>query len=62
MLYDLLFDYKFLKDRNVSFISLFPKPGPMTSTQLMFKKYVVDSVNALVKLFFRCEDSVTPYH
>lgn len=54
MLYDLLFDYKFLKDRNVSFISLFPKPGPMTSTKLMFKKYFVDSVNALVKLFFRC--------
>ena len=35
MLYNLLFDYKFLKDRNVSLVSLLPKPGPVTSTQLM---------------------------
>lgn len=46
MLYNLLFHYKFLKDRNVSIVSLLPKPGPMTSTQLMVMKHFVDSVNA----------------
>lgn len=47
----MLFDYEFLKDSNGSFIS--PKPGPKTSTQLMFKKYFIDSMNALVEIFFR---------
>lgn len=46
MLYNLLFLYKFLKDRNVSIVSLLPKPGPMTSTQRMVMKHFVDSVNA----------------
>ena len=58
MLYNLLFDYKFLKDRNVSFVSLLPKPGPVTGTQLMVMKHFVDWVNALVKLFFRCSQTV----
>ena len=46
MLYNLLFHYKFLKDRNVSIVSLLPKPSPMTSTQRMVMKHFVDSVNA----------------
>lgn len=62
MLYNLLFHYKFLKDRNVSIVSLLPKPGPMTSTQLMVMKHFVDSVNDVVKLFFRCSKTVPPDH
>ena len=62
MLYNLLFGYKFLKDRNVSFVSLLRKPGPVTGTQLMVMKHFVDSVNALVRLFFTCSQTVPPDH